>query len=457
MYYEDISSPKVFLKPVPGPGNLLFTVLYLSMINVCDLHFKKEILPLFDFLYNEFSRKALMELLSEIPDSVEEIYIRQDILKAFLQNKQLYAPFSYSKVEFNQVYGYLEDKKIGLSNFSGNSLKLRLLFHQSESNREKGGLHQLYYFLHKIYQSYFFRLDLPLFPETFRNSLNNILRMFSGLELEKYYAIGRNRGFNIKETVRLIQLLEEKIRVGEMDAFLKDLFLFEAYLSISKGIKFNNFTFPVFGDEALSIREFYHPLLKDPVRNSLDIKDSVTLITGPNMSGKSTLLRSIGLCVYLAHLGLGVPAVKCQLPYFDVISIAINLSDDLKNGYSHFMKEIRTLKQVVVEAHDHKRCFAIFDELFRGTNIEDALAISKVTITGLTSFSGSFFFISTHLHQLEQVAGDNVINTCYIECQLENGMPVFTYKLKPGWSDLKIGQIIFRQEGLNELLASTVP
>jgi len=71
----------------------------------------------------------------------------------------------------------------------------------------------------------------------------------------------------------------------------------------------------------------------------------------------------------------------------------------------------------------------------------------------LTAFTGSFFIISTHLHQLEKAAASRTINTCCIECRLEEGIPVFTYKLQPGWSDLKIGQIIFRQEGLDELLA----
>jgi DNA mismatch repair protein MutS len=396
---------------------------------------------------------ALLEILSEVPDSVKEVYERQDILKAFLANRQLFTPFAYSRIEFNQVYGYLEDKKIQRTHLSGNTLKLQLFFTRSQSNREKGGIHQLYHFLFKIHQFYFARLDRRPFPQAFRDRIGNISRMLTHLEVEKYYTIGRQSGFNILDVARVMELLEEKISSGEMDIFWKDFFLFEAYYSIAKGIEMNNFVFPVFNDAGLFIEEFYHPLLKYPVRNNLEVKDTVTLITGPNMSGKSTLLKSVGLCVYLAHLGLAVPAERCELPFFKVISVAINLNDDIKNGYSHFMQEIQTLKKVVLEAHGNKRCFAIFDELFRGTNIEDALAISTTTILGLTAFAGSFFFISTHLHQLEQIAGTGKINTCCIECRLDEGMPVFTYKLKAGWSDLKIGQIIFRQEGLNDLLA----
>ena len=96
----------------------------------------------------------------------------------------------------------------------------------------------------------------------------------------------------------------------------------------------------------------------------------------------------------------------------------------------------------------------MFDELFRGTNIEDALEISTATIKGLTHFTHSLFFISTHLHQLKDLEEikNHKVTTCYIECELNNNTPYFTYKLKPGWSDLKLGRILFEKEGLNKML-----
>ena len=198
-----LSSPKVFIKPILSHSILLHPVLNLSMINVYDLHFKKDVLPLFDHVHNEFSRAALLELLSEMPASVDEIYVRQDIIKAFLGNEQLYAPFSYSRIEFNQVYGYIEDKKVRRNHLFGNVLRLHLLFARSESNREKGGLYQFVYFLYKVQQFYFAGLMTEAFPAVFRNQVESIKRMLSSLEVEKYFNIGRGRGFSILEVARI--------------------------------------------------------------------------------------------------------------------------------------------------------------------------------------------------------------------------------------------------------------
>ena len=172
------------------------------------------------------------------------------------------------------------------------------------------------------------------------------------------------------------------------------------------------------------------------------------------MSGKSTLLKALSLCVYLAHAGLAVPATRAIMPFFNTISVAINLTDSIVSGYSHFMSEIITLKNVLTEAKTGARCFAVFDELFRGTNIEDALEISAATIKGLTHFPNSFFIISTHLHQLKDLEEikTNKITTCFIDCKLTDNIPAFTYQLKEGWSDLKLGRILFEKEGLNTML-----
>lgn len=169
------------------------------------------------------------------------------------------------------------------------------------------------------------------------------------------------------------------------------------------------------------------------------------------MSGKSTFLKSVGLCLYFGHLGIGIPASTGEIPFCNHFSIAINRRDDISNGYSHFMTEIMNLKNVVNNASTGKQCFAIFDELFSGTNVEDAFEICKTTINGLNKYKNSYFIISTHIQELKNIANEDTENY-YIDCVLKDNKPTFTYKLKKGWSDVKVGRILFEKEGLNEML-----
>jgi DNA mismatch repair protein MutS len=423
------------------------------MMNVKDLHLEKEIIPLFDFVHNDFSREALAEIFSEFPKTLDEVLSRQQIIQSLMRSEASRVPFFYYKSEVHQVCGYLKELENRNKGIQGVSLRIHFLFAKLKRSKEGTRLSQLIIFFEKIQQFYFAPLKEQDFPDAFSGRIRNIKLFFTDLDLVKYKTVALKRRFRISEIARLTEFLLKKIRSGEMDAFWKDFFLFEAFLSIARGILRHRFSFPVFND-SFSITDFYHPLLKHPVKNSLKTQDSVTLITGPNMAGKSTLLKALGICVVLAHLGLAVPAAGFELSFFEFISISINLNDDLESGYSHFMAEIKSLKNVVVQADQAKKCFAVFDELFRGTNVEDALAISRTTILGLSQFSNSCFFISTHLHQLKEAISlhRNEISTRFIECVIENNKPVFTYQLQEGWSDLKIGQIIFEQEGLNQLL-----
>lgn len=420
------------------------------MLTIQDLHFQNEIVPLFDHVYNEYARDTLLQWMADRPGSVEDIYSRQDILKALLLHDHLFRPFAYTRIEFHETQSYL--KEIAARN------RTSFLLSRSRRSREIGQMSNLFVFFFKVEEAWFASLRPGEFPAAFRSILIQMRNLLGDLDVHRHHEIIRAHGLSSADMSRLTRLLHEKVRSGEMDAFWANFYYFEACLSLAKGIQKHRFNFPRFRDEGFSIKGFYHPLINNPVVNDITVNEAVTLITGPNMSGKSTLLKSIGLCVTLAHLGLAVPAESCELPYFDVISISINLNDDILSGYSHFMTEVIAVKNIAVEAREDRRCFAIFDELFRGTNPEDALAISRRTIRGLTQFKHSNFFISTHLHQLkESTLANKEVRTHYIECQLVKRKPVFTYKLREGWSDLRIGQIIFEQEGLNDLFDQFTP
>jgi len=423
------------------------------MTNINDLHIEDEILPLFDFTYNLYSGQEVRAIFTEPPGSKSAILYRQHVLKGFIGNREIVKEYSFSRFNLSDVYNFFES--FSAVSFFGLHLRRRLMFSEKERHHKRGKLIMLILLFNKIYSTYLSKMDISLFPGEYATELKQINRFFVDFDLEHYESILRKKNkIRISHIVELTKTITEKVTNGQAASFWKRWYLFEAYLSISEGIIRHGFIFPSFEDSTFSIEGLYHPLIKNPVRNDIAARRNVILLTGPNMSGKSTFLKAVSLCVYLGHKGLAVPASKATMPFFTAISVAINLTDSIVSGYSHFMSEIITLKNVLTEAVENKKCFAVFDELFRGTNIEDALEISTATIKGLVKFTNSLFFISTHLHQLkdmEEIKNDKVA-TCFIECELHDNIPAFTYKLKDGWSDLKIGRILFEKEGLNDLL-----
>jgi DNA mismatch repair protein MutS len=422
------------------------------MTNTGDLHIEEEILPLFDYTFNLFSGKAVYQLVTEPPATFEDILYRQQVLKGFIGNYEIWKEYSFSRFNLSEIYDFFET--FGVGHFFAQNMRWKLRFSEKERGRNRGRLILLIRLFSKIQADYLEKLDTKLFPPEYAAELDLLNRFLIDFDLAHYEKIYNKKNLKVSHIVELMGIITEKVTNGQAAAFWKRWFSFEAYLSVSKGIVEHGFVFPSFETATFSIQGVYHPLLKNPVRNDITATRNVILLTGPNMSGKSTFLKAISLCIYLGHAGLAVPATKAVIPFFDHISVAINLTDSIVSGYSHFMSEIITLKNVVEEASQGAKCFAVFDELFRGTNIEDALEISTATIKGLTKFTNSYFFISTHLHQLQALEEINngKVDTCFIECELKGDTPTFTYKLKPGWSNLKIGRILFEKEGLNNML-----
>lgn len=419
------------------------------MNNLKDLNIEKELLPLFDYSLNMFTKEKILEILGTPLESITEILTRQKILKGFTANNLILKDYSYTILYLNEVHYFLNDDKI--EDLSQKKLKYRLITSKQEKTRYISKCNQLILFFHRLETRYFTRLKLNLFPEEYRLKIKHILQFLSSFELFKYEHIIREQRLKDKHVIELTEKINTLKETDLITTFWENLFMFEAYLSINLGITKNNFTFPNFAKKHIRLKNFYHPLINKPVKNDFETERNVILLNGPNMSGKSTFLKAVGLCIYLGHLGIGIPSSFAEIPFCNHFSIEINRRDDILKGYSHFMTEIMNLKSVVQNASNGKQCFAIFDELFSGTNEEDAFEICKTTINGLSKFKNSYFFISTHIQELKNISNKQISNY-YIDCELKKDKPTFTYKLKKGWSDIKVGQILFDKEGLNELL-----
>lgn len=426
------------------------------MLHVNDLRIEIDILPLFNYTYSPGAEKVLAQILQHLPPTVERVLEKQRALAAMVAYGPLLADFSYSRVQFREVQQFLEEVVEGRQILESNSTKLAIQLLVSEQVRyhSRARCVQVLSFLHRLEQQVFTQLQPEHFPVDFQRDLTMMSQFLERFSLVDNVQAIIEGGFSARRMARFARQLAA-VTPEMLAEFWASFYRFEAYWSIAKGIDRLGLIFPIFQEYGLELQDFYHPLLPHPVRNTLCLPpaENVVVLTGPNMAGKSTLLKAVALCVYLAHAGLAVPAAVCRLPFYTDIIVTINLADSLTSGYSHFMAEIQQLKAVLQQAQGPGRVFAVFDELFRGTNIDDAVDITQATLQGLAGFPNSCFLISTHLLQLEsQLPPQPGLRAYCIECQLQDGLPVFSYRLQLGWSDLKIGRVLFDREGLPALL-----
>lgn len=272
--------------------------------------------------------------------------------------------------------------------------------------------------------------------KSFLKSKENSISIRSVFSLDYYFRVKRKNDFE-----RLIQVFHK----------------FDAYISIVTAGKIHNLTFPEFDcyKARFEARDLWHPLISNAVANSFQSSDQrpVCILTGANTSGKTTFLKTSGLAIYLAHLGWPVPASKLCLPFYDRLFTSIHLSDDLSAGYSHFYNEMMRIKGIAEALFNGEKCFVIIDELFRGTNQEDAKLCSETVLTGFLDNPGSFFFVSTHLHELIDIYknSDRVMFSCFktkiLEHDFEN-----TFQIESGVAIEKVGALIMEKTGVAALL-----
>jgi DNA mismatch repair ATPase MutS len=232
----------------------------------------------------------------------------------------------------------------------------------------------------------------------------------------------------------------------------------DAYQSLARVFVAEGLCFPNFATAptaCITATNCYHPLLLTPTPYTITLeKDSNFLfLTGANMAGKSTFIKAVGISVYLAHLGMGVPAKTMELTLFDGLLSNINVMDNIIKGESYFYNEVKRIKNTIEKINDGKNWLILIDELFKGTNVEDAMKCSTAVIEGLRKIKPSLFILSTHLYEI----GDNLkqyanIQFKYFETNINDGELVFNYQLKEGISDDRLGYLILKREGVVDLL-----
>jgi DNA mismatch repair protein MutS len=233
---------------------------------------------------------------------------------------------------------------------------------------------------------------------------------------------------------------------------------FDAYISIAWACKKYNYTFPGISESKepyIKATGLYHMLLEKPVSCdvALTIDKNFLFLTGANMAGKSTFIKAVGVATYLAHLGMGVPAANMQLSYFDGLLSNIQVVDNIVKGESFFFNEVQRIKSTIEKISDGKNWLILIDELFKGTNQQDAVKCSTTVIEGLRKMKNALFILSTHLYEIgDELRKYQNIQFHYFETSVKDDQLLFSYQLKEGISNDRLGYLILRKEGVVALL-----
>ncbi|WP_432359214.1 DNA mismatch repair protein MutS [Sporosarcina sp. UB5] len=246
-------------------------------------------------------------------------------------------------------------------------------------------------------------------------------------------------------------------RVQQLAGVLSEL---DVLLSFAEVSEKQRFVRPHFHDgRALEIKNGRHPVVEKMMDHSLYVPNSCTLtedanmllITGPNMSGKSTFMRQVALTVVMAQIGCYVPCESARLPVTDQIFTRIGAADDLASGQSTFMMEMMESKYAIANATGNS--LLLFDEIGRGTSTYDGMSLAQAMMEFIHDEIGANTLFSTHYHELTKLDMElERLANVHVAAMEQEGRVVFLHKVMAGPADKSYGIHVAQLAGLPETI-----
>ena len=410
----------------------------------------------FDYVSTLGGGRKLTEMMSSPSNDIRVLNSRRDCIKYFADN-QVHLPLNKNDLDFIEYYLAFNVRAISSGIVESFTRGLSYKFsHNNDYYVVTKGIREVFKLLRIVWEFYNNLLDKDPPPHLVAIA-ENLKQFFSIKGMEKIILAGDDKKLNYFE-VGYYDKLFRKQELFAIKVVIKVIYELDVFMALAKAAANNGFCLPEYStsnNAHVHITDLYHPCIKNAVKNSIQIdhEKNLVFLTGANMAGKSSFLKSLGLAIYLAHIGFPVPAASMKTSVFNGLITTINLSDNIKSGYSHYYSEIKRVKETASKILEHNNMFIIFDELFRGTNVKDAYDASLATITALSKIRNSVFLISTHIVELaaELKQYPNILFR-YFASRIEAGKPVFEYKIQEGISEETLGFFIFKNEGILEIL-----
>lgn len=238
----------------------------------------------------------------------------------------------------------------------------------------------------------------------------------------------------IKEHIPELQSLADAI--SQLDVL-------QSFATVSEA---NNYVRPDYDEQVLHIKNGRHPVVEKVMQDgsyvpndiTLDNETNILLITGPNMSGKSTYMRQLALTIIMGQLGCFVPADKAKLTIFDQIFTRIGAADDLVSGQSTFMVEMLEANHALKNATE--KSLILLDEIGRGTSTYDGMALAQAIIEYIHDHVHAKTLFSTHYHELTTLETTlNKLKNIHVRAEEYEGKVVFLHQVREGAADKSYG------------------
>lgn len=290
----------------------------------------------------------------------------------------------------------------------------------------------------------------PEFGYVRKQTLANAERFITEELKEKEDAIvhAQERSVRLEQELFNHLLNQIKVYLPKLHDLAHALATIDVLYSLAEISGENGYIRPQFHEKAhFELTEARHPILEKLMKKNghyvsndllMDETNSILMITGPNMGGKSTYMRQTALLVIMAQLGCFVPAKKAVLPIFDQIFTRIGASDDIMSGQSTFMVEMTEANHALQNASEHS--LILFDEIGRGTSTYDGMALAQAMLEYIEQNIHAKTLFSTHYHELTQLSKYHQgIRNVHVEVHEENETVTFLYRVNEGKADKSYG------------------
>ncbi len=449
-----------YLNPVYDLERLLSKVTYKTANPRDFIAFRNslEMLPAIKKVLSSFSKEELKTIEKEM-DGLEDIY---ELIRSSIEEDPPVTVREGGMIKdgFNETIDMLRSAKR-----DGKQWLARL----EEEDRERTGIKNLRIRYNKVF-GYYFEVT-----NSYRNLVpEDYIRKQTLANAERYTTP------RLKELEDTILNAEDKLTALEYDLFCqiretiakeleriqrtaKALARLDVYASLSLVSERNHYVRPKLNEKGvIDIKDGRHPVVEQMITNDMFIANDtyldnesrcISVITGPNMAGKSTYMRQTALIVLLAQIGCFVPAKSANIGIVDRIFTRVGASDDLASGQSTFMVEMNEVANILRNATANS--LLILDEIGRGTSTFDGLSIAWAVIEHISNrkLLGAKTLFATHYHELTELEGkmSNVNNYCIAVKEVGDDI-VFLRKIIPGGADKSYGIQVAKLAGVPDMV-----